>query len=213
MKPGIPDKGSITGLVLAGGQGSRMGGRDKGLIDFNGREMVAWVIDALRPQVRDILISANRNVDRYSQTGAKVIADAEQGFAGPLAGLSAGLHAATTPYLAVVPCDGPFLPRNLISRLAAAFEKEDMEIAAAHDGERLHPTYALLDRKVLPDLDAYLAEGNRKVQKFYFTRTFASVDFSDCPDAFLNINTPEDMQQAGSNTRMLNNGQGGTHES
>ena len=213
MKPGIPDKDTITGLVLAGGQGRRMGGRDKGLIEFDGREMVAWVLDALRPQVRDVMISANRNIDRYSRSGARVIADMEQDYAGPLAGLSAGLHAAGTPYLAVVPCDGPFVPTNLVSRLATAFGNGDLEIAEAHDGEKLHPTFALLDKKVLPDMDAYLAGGGRKVQEFYFMRKFASVDFSDCPDAFLNINTPEDMQYAHSNIRILDNVRGDSHGS
>lgn len=213
MKSGSPGKSAITGLVLAGGQGSRMGGLDKGLVEFAGREMVAWVLEALRPQVCDVLISANRNLDRYRRTGARVVTDAEKGFAGPLAGLSAGLHASATPYLAVVPCDGPFVPEDLVGRLAQAFGAGELEIAAAHDGDRLHPTFALLDKKVLPDMEAYLAGGGRKVQEFYFTRQFASVDFSDCPDAFLNLNTPEDMERASFKTMLVHKTQGDSHES
>jgi len=177
-----------------------MGGQDKGLIEFKGREMIAWVLDALRPQVAEAVISANRNIERYRGTGAKVVSDAGGDYAGPLAGISAGLHACPTPYMAVAPCDGPFIPADLVSRLGQAFRTGRVEIAAAHDGERLHPTFALIDRSVRDALDAYLAGGGRKVQEFYFMRHFAAVDFSDCPDAFLNVNTPEDMERAGSLT-------------
>lgn len=192
-----PDKDSITGLVLAGGQGARMGGRDKGLIAFKGREMIGWVLDALRPQVGQLLISANRNLDRYRRTGVPIVSDAGRDFAGPLAGIAAGFHASSTPYVAVVPCDGPFVPDDLVNRLGHAFSAADIEIAAAHDGERLHPTFALLDRRVADDLDAYLAGGGRKVQAFYYDRRFAPVDFSDRPGAFINVNTPDDLERAG----------------
>ncbi|HYW76458.1 MAG TPA: molybdenum cofactor guanylyltransferase MobA [Gammaproteobacteria bacterium] len=196
-EPTTLERNNITGLVLAGGQGTRMGGLDKGLIEFKGREMIAWVLDAFQPQVAEVVISANRNIDRYRGTGAQVVSDAGEGFAGPLAGIASGLRACPRPYLAVVPCDGPFVPADLVSRLGQAFETDGIEIAAAHDGERLHPTFALIDRTVLADLDAYLAEGGRKVQEFYFMRKFAQVDFSDCPGAFLNVNTPGDMERAG----------------
>ena len=198
MTGSTPERIGITGLVLAGGQGRRMGGQDKGLIEFKGREMIAWVLDALQPQVSDVVISANRNIERYRGTGASVVSDAGTDYDGPLAGISAGLHACPTPYMAVVPCDGPFVPADLVSRLGQAFGIGGVEIAAAHDGERLHPTFALIDRSVLDDMDAYLAGGGRKVQEFYFMRQFVAVDFSDCPDAFVNVNTPVDMERAGS---------------
>lgn len=196
MTGSTPEKEDITGLILAGGQGRRMGGQDKGLIEFKDREMIAWVLDALRPQVAEVVISANRNIEHYRGTGSSVVSDAGGDYDGPLAGISAGLRACPTPYMAVVPCDGPFVPADLVSRLGQAFGIGGVEIAAVHDGERLHPTFALIDRRVRDGLDTYLAGGGRKVQEFYFMRQFTAVDFSDTPDAFLNVNTPEDMERA-----------------
>ena len=185
----------IAGLILAGGRGTRMGGKDKGLVEFNGKPMLEYVLEALRPQVGEVLISANRNEESYRKTGCKVVSDALTGFAGPLAGISAGMHAVTRTHLLVLPCDGPFVPAWLAQRLwAASAGKEDM-IVAAHDGERLHPTFALLPVSVLDDLDAYLAAGGHKIDTFYFRHGFAPVDFSDYPQAFLNINTPEDVEK------------------
>ncbi|MEO7051805.1 MAG: molybdenum cofactor guanylyltransferase MobA [Rhodanobacter sp.] len=185
----------IAGLILAGGRGTRMGGQDKGLVEFNGKPMVQHVLDALRPQVAEVLISANRNEDSYRQTGCRVVSDALSGFAGPLAGISAGMHAVTRSHLLVLPCDGPFVPAWLAQRLWAASAGKDDVIVAAHDGERLHPTFALLPVSVLDDLDAYLASGGHKIDTFYYRHSFAPVDFSDYPQAFLNINTPEDVEK------------------
>ncbi|MGH8282623.1 MAG: molybdenum cofactor guanylyltransferase MobA [Gammaproteobacteria bacterium] len=185
----------ITGLVLAGGRGTRMGGRDKGLVEFKGKPMIQHVLAALRPQVAEVLISANRNVEYYRKTGCRVVPDLLAGFAGPLAGISAGMHAVTCSHLLVLPCDGPFVPAWLAQRLWAAIAGKDDGIAAAHDGERLHPTFALLPVGVLDDLDTYLAGGGHKIDKFYSRHAFVTVDFSDCPQAFLNINTPEDVEK------------------
>ncbi|MGH8127270.1 MAG: molybdenum cofactor guanylyltransferase MobA [Gammaproteobacteria bacterium] len=189
-----PDN-DIAGLVLAGGRGTRMCGEDKGLVEFNGKPMIQHVLAALRPQVAEVLISANRNVERYRKTGCRVVSDLQEGFAGPLAGVSAGIHAVTRSHLLVLPCDGPFVPAWLAQRLWAAVAGRNDAIAAAHDGERLHPTFALLPVSVLDDLDAYLAEGGRKIDKFYYRHAFVAVDFSDYPQAFLNINTPEDVEK------------------
>ena len=185
----------IVGLILAGGRGSRMGGEDKGLVEFNGKPMVEHVLAALRPQVAEVLINANRNQETYRATGCKVVSDTVAGFAGPLAGVSAGMHAVTRTHVLVLPCDGPFVPPWLAQRLWAASAGKEDTIVAAHDGERLHPTFALLPVSVLADLDAYLASGGRKIDTFYFRHHFAPVDFSDFPQAFLNINTPEDVQK------------------
>lgn len=185
----------IAGLILAGGRGSRMGGQDKGLVEFNGKPMVEHVLAAVRPQVAEVLINANRNVETYRQTGCQVVADTVTGFAGPLAGISAGMHAVSRTHVLVLPCDGPFVPAWLVQRLWAASAGKDDMIVAAHDGERLHPTYALLPVSVLVDLDAYLAAGGHKIDTFYYRHAFAPVDFSDYPQAFLNINTPEDVQK------------------
>jgi molybdenum cofactor guanylyltransferase len=185
----------IAGLILAGGRGTRMGGKDKGLVEFNGKSMVEHVLAALRPQVAEVLINANRNEEAYRKTGCKVVSDAVTGFAGPLAGVSAGMHAVTRTHVLVLPCDGPFVPTWLAQRLWTASAGKDDVIVAAHDGERLHPTFALLPLSVLDDLDAYLAAGGHKIDTFYYRHSFVPVDFSDYPQAFLNINTPEDVEQ------------------
>jgi molybdenum cofactor guanylyltransferase len=185
----------IAGLILAGGRGTRMGGKDKGLVEFNGKPMVQHVLAALRPQVAEVLVNANRNEEAYRQTGCRVVSDAVTGFAGPLAGISAGMHAVTRSHVLVLPCDGPFVPAWLAQRLWAASAGKDDTIVAAHDGERLHPTFALLPVSVLDDLDAYLASGGHKIDTFYYRHTFTPVDFSDYPQAFLNINTPEDVEK------------------
>ena len=185
----------IAGLILAGGRGTRMGGKDKGLVEFNGKPMVEHVLAALRPQVAEVLINANRNQESYRQTGCRVVSDAVTGFAGPLAGVSAGMHAVTCTHVLVLPCDGPFVPAWLAHRLWAASAGKDDMIVAAHDGERLQPTFALLPVSVLDDLDAYLASGGHKIDTFYYRHSFAPVDFSDYPQAFLNINTPEDVEK------------------
>lgn len=185
----------VAGLVLAGGRATRMGGADKGLVEFQGKPMIERMLAALRPQVAEVFISANRNVEVYRGTGCPVVPDRVTGFAGPLAGISAGMHAVSRPYLVVVPCDGPFVPAWLVQRLWTAIAGKHDAIAAAHDGERLHPTFALLPVGCLDDLDAYLEAGGRRIREFYFRHTFVPVDFSDYPQAFLNINTPEDVTQ------------------
>lgn len=185
--------GAITGLVLAGGRGSRLGGRDKGLVEFRRRPMLDYVLAALRPQVDEVLISANRHLDWYRATGCRVVTDAEGDFGGPLAGILAGLRAVHTPYLVVVPCDGPLLARDLVARLRAACVGRSEPIAAACDGERLHPTFALIPVVVGEALALFLGKGRRKVSEFYVEQGLIVVDFSDRPEAFLNVNTPEDM--------------------
>ncbi|HMX17345.1 MAG TPA: molybdenum cofactor guanylyltransferase, partial [Rhodocyclaceae bacterium] len=117
-----PAAAGVTGLVLAGGLGRRMGGADKGLLDYAGRALVAAAIERLRPQVGTLMVNANRNGEAYAAFGFPVLADAVAGFAGPLAGLQAGLAACTTPLLVTVPCDSPDAPRDLVARLGAALE-------------------------------------------------------------------------------------------
>ena len=188
----------ITGLILAGGRGTRMGGKDKGLVEFNGKPMVEHVLASLRPQVAEVLINANRNQASYRKTGCRVVTDAVTGFAGPLAGVSAGMHAVdavTCTHVLVLPCDGPFVPAWLAQRLWAASVGKDDVIVAAHDGDRLQPTFALLPVSVLNDLDVYLTSGGHKIDTFYYRHAFVPVDFSDYPQAFLNINTPEDVEK------------------
>ncbi|MDH3862388.1 MAG: molybdenum cofactor guanylyltransferase [Gammaproteobacteria bacterium] len=184
----------VTGVILAGGKATRMGGVDKGLVPINGRPMIAWVIDALRPQVTDLLINANRSHDRYRDFGCAVIDDGDSDFRGPLAGMVSGMRAARTPYIAVVPCDSPLIGAELVQRLYAAAASSGAPIAVAHDGERLQPVFALLSRDLLDDLAGYLDEGERKIDRWYARHGYERVDFSDVAESFANINAPDDKR-------------------
>jgi molybdenum cofactor guanylyltransferase len=185
----------ITGVVLAGGQGRRMGGVDKGLQLLDGRPMAARVLERLRPQVDALLINANQNAETYQAFGYPVVADEFTGFAGPLAGLHAALTHAATPLVATAPCDSPFLPTDLVARLHAALQGTGAQIAVARTGEQLHPVFCLCQRAVLPSLDAYLAAGDRKFDRWIATLAAVEVDFEDQADAFRNINTADELRQ------------------
>jgi molybdopterin-guanine dinucleotide biosynthesis protein A len=187
---------SITGIILAGGMGRRMGGIDKGLVELNGEPMVAHVLARLSPQVDKVLINANQNQDRYAAFSCPVVPDAVGGFAGPLAGLHAGMTAATTPLVVTVPCDSPFLPLDLVERLAAAMERDDAQLAVARTFDQPHPVFALVRRDVLPHLATFLADGGRKIDAWYATLRIIEVPFDDCEAAFRNINTADELAAA-----------------
>ena len=182
-------KADVTGIVLAGGQGRRMGSVDKGLVEFGDRPLVAHVIARLAPQVDALLINANRNVERYEAFGYRVVPDAIPDYAGPLAGLHAGMTAATTSYVVTSPCDSPFLPNDLVSRLASAFDRSSLDLAVARTFTQPHPVFSLARRALLPHLDAFLHGGGRKIDAWYATLRVAEVAFDDKADAFRNINT------------------------
>ena len=196
-RPGVQasaGREQVTGVILAGGKATRMGGVDKGLVAVNGRPMIAYVIDALRPQVAEVLIKANRGHDAYGEFGRRLIADAEGDFKGPLAGFVSGMRAARTPYVAFVPCDSPLVCDDLVQRLHVALSAADARIAVAHDGDRLQPVFALLDRTLEDDLAGYLDGGGRKIDQWYARHGFATVDCSDVAESFRNINAPDDRQ-------------------
>ena len=177
-----------------------MGGQDKGLMHLAGRPLIGWVIAAVQPQVGPILISANRNQAAYAAFGHPVIGDNAigeglAGFQGPLAGIAAALSVAETPWLLTLPCDAPLPPADLAARLAAALARAGRELAVAWDGERGQPVHALLSRRLLPDLLDALAAGERRLEAWQAWHHPAIADFSDCPQAFLNLNTPEDIQR------------------
>ena len=183
----------LTGLVLAGGQGRRMGSVDKGLVDFAGQPMVAHVIARLLPQVGALVINANQNAEQYAALGHPVVADVIGGYAGPLAGLHAGLRAAATPYVVTSPCDSPFLPVDLAARLAVALANAGAALAVARTGDQPHPVFALVDRRVLPHLERFLLDGGRKIDAWYKTLNVIEVPFDDDADAFRNINTRQEL--------------------
>ncbi len=184
----------ITGVILAGGQGRRMGGVDKGLKVLRGKPMVAWAIERFAPQVDEILINANQNLATYGRFGYRVIPDEIGGFAGPLAGLHRGLNEAQHDLVATIPCDSPFLPGDLIARLQSAMTEAGSDIAVAKTGEQPHPVFCLCRKSVLPGLTAFLAGGGRKIDAWYASLKVVEVAFDDNPDAFSNINTEEELR-------------------
>jgi len=184
---------SVTGLILAGGKGSRMGGVDKGLQAFRGRRLVDHVYERLAPQVGGIIINANQNQDEYRSFGVRVVSDAIGGFAGPLAGFHAGLSVSKRPFLASVPCDSPFLPADLVERLHGRLDEAGAELAVAKTGDQPHPVFSLMRRGVLDHLTDFLKGGGRKIDAWYATLSVVEVAFDDEPEAFSNINTREEL--------------------
>jgi len=187
---------SVTGLILAGGKGSRMGGVDKGLQPFRGKRLVDHVYERLAPQVGGIIINANQNQEAYRSFGVRVVSDAIGGFAGPLAGLHAGLSVSKRPFLASVPCDSPFLPEDLIARLYARIDETGAELAVAKTGDQPHPVFSLVRKDVLDNLEAFLRSGGRKIDAWYASLATVEVSFDDEADAFRNINTLEELGKA-----------------
>lgn len=184
---------SVTGIVLAGGQGRRMGGVDKGLQALRGKPMIEWVLERLKPQVAEVIVNANQNLDRYEAYAHRVVRDEIGGFAGPLAGLHAGLKFAKHPLVVTVPCDSPFLPTDLVSRLQAALGAN--QLAVAKTGEQAHPVFSLMKRDVRESLEAFLAQGGRKIDAWYAALRVVEVHFDDEADAFRNINTLEELRR------------------
>lgn len=186
----------VTGLILAGGRGSRMGSVDKGLQAFRGKPMARHAIDRLSPQVGSLMINANQNLDIYKDFGSPVYSDEIQGFAGPLAGLQTGLVHCKTPFLVTVPCDSPFFPLDLVSRLGVALlaQNADLAVAVTGDGEeeQAHPVFSLVRTSLLPHLSEFLQSGQRKIDKWYASLKVAPVHFAQ-EEAFSNINTADEL--------------------
>jgi len=182
----------VTGIVLAGGLGRRMGGVDKGLQPFRGKPMAQWAIERLAPQVDELIVNANQNRADYERFGHLVVADELSGFAGPLAGLHAGMKAAGRDLVVTVPCDSPFLPGDLVARLRGALGAN--QLAVAKTGAQPHPVFSLVSRGVLPHLEAFLTSGGRKIDAWYASLKVVEVAFDDEEDAFRNINTRAELQ-------------------
>ncbi len=187
----------VTGIILSGGQGRRMGTVDKGLQLLQGKPMAEHVLERLAPQVDALIINANQNPDAYATLaepfGARVVPDRIGGFAGPLAGLQAGLFAASTPLVVTVPCDSPFLATDLVSRLRAALVEADAELAVARTFDQPHPVFALVRTSVRENLNAFLVAGGRKIDAWYAALRVVEVQFDDEPEAFGNINTRDEL--------------------
>lgn len=196
MPVNLPAQPPVTGVVLCGGRARRMDGTDKGLVVLRGRPLIAHVLERFGPQVDEVLVNANRNLDTYRGFGPSVIEDDIAGFPGPLAGVRCGLTRAAHALVATVPCDAPALPGDIVARLIAALREEGAMAAVASSGGRTQPVFALYRRDCLPALDAFLAAGGRKVDDWHTQLGAVHVDFGSAADAFANINTPEDLARA-----------------
>ncbi len=192
----------MTGVILAGGLGRRMGGVDKGLQLLNGRPMAARVLARLAPQVQEVLINANQNLERYALLGCRVVPDQLGGYAGPLAGLHCGLSESRHELVATVPCDSPFLPEDLVARLAVPLQDESVDLTVAKTGTQPHPVFCLARRRLLPHLSAFLQCGGRKIDAWYATLKVVEVAFDDEAAAFSNINTTEELRSAEAGQRL-----------
>ena len=186
----------VTAVVLAGGLGRRMGNIDKGLQLLEGRPLISWVLQYLAPQAGEVLVNANRNREAYATFGYRVIEDHISGFAGPLAGMHAGLSEAACELVAFVPCDMPFLPVDLVLRLLAPLAHESVDLSVAKTGTQAHPVVCVARRRLLPHLAAFLDNGGRKVDAWYSTLNVSEVAFDDEPRAFSNVNTLEQLRAA-----------------
>jgi len=176
------DRSSVTGVILPG------------LVRLGGKPMIEYVLAALRPQVGSVMINANRNLETYACFGHPVIADEFQGFNGPLAGMASCLRAVQTPYMATAPCDSPFVPEDLVARLAAGLEQAGADICVAHNGERMQPVFSLMRSNLVGSLLLFLQRGERKIDGWYAEHLTAIADFSDKPETFLNVNTPGELR-------------------
>ena len=183
----------ISSIILAGGRATRMGGIDKGLVTLLQKPLVAHVIERLVPQVDEIIINANREIEQYKTFGYPVFQDETSDFAGPLAGIYVGLKHAQHKYLLSAACDSPLLPLDLASRLLAGLAENNADIAVATCNGDTHPVFCLCKKSVFNSLDDYLANGGRKVSTWQKSQHYIEIDFSDCSDAFVNLNSLEDL--------------------
>ena len=192
------DKEDITGLILAGGRGTRMGGVDKGLQAYLGMPLAMHALLRLSPQVGEIMINANRNLAAYESMGVPVWPDTLSDYPGPLAGFLTGLERCATPYLATVPCDSPLFPEDFVARLADRLDAEDAEIAIAatnEDGElRLQPVFCLMRASVMESLVRFTGGGRRKIDAWTATLRQVAVAFDDA-GAFVNANTLAELRE------------------
>jgi molybdopterin-guanine dinucleotide biosynthesis protein A len=192
-------RSEITGLLLAGGRALRMGGIDKGLIPFQGKPLIEHAINRLGPQVANLVINANRNQTVYSQYGYPIVADENQDYAGPLAGYLAGLKGCNTPYLMTAPCDSPLFPTDLVEVLAQTLKKQGSHIAYASSQDPsgkiwAQPVFCLMKREVVDSLEQFLADGQRKIDRWFASQNACTTIFQN-ESAFANANTPDELAQ------------------
>jgi len=184
---------SVTGVILAGGKGRRMEGKDKGLVQYQQKPLISYAIQSLKSQVDALIINANRNIELYQDFGYPVIEDSLDKFCGPLAGMLSAMKAVDTDYILTAPCDSPRISVQLRQRMMEAMLLEQADLAVAHDGERLQPVFCLLPCTLQDELEAHIQQGGRKIDLWLAEHKMAVVDFSDQADSFINFNHPEDV--------------------
>ncbi len=186
----------VTAVILAGGQGRRMGGQDKGWIEYQGKPMIQHILDRLTPQVDEVIIIANRNVERYQSLGVSVYQDYLKGFNGPLVGMATGLEHARHQHVVFVPCDGPFISRELVQIFLDQYGCLKKPVMVAYDGERLQPMVVMLEKQLLSALRQAIESGERKPDRWYATIGMGEVPF--LPHTLCNFNTPEQLSDQSS---------------
>lgn len=186
---------TLSWVILAGGRASRMGGNDKGLVLLNGKPLIENVLLKLKPQIDSIYINANRNLVAY-ESYAPVVTDRMPDFQGPLAGIHAALQNSRSDWVGFTPCDTPNLPEDLVLRLTKRLDP-DVDVYVAHDGQHAQPVFSVWNRKSVDQLTKFLSAGDRKIKLLLDRCNTVFVDFSDCPDSFINLNTPEELDHFG----------------
>ena len=195
----------ISAIILSGGQGSRMNGKDKGLVCFQNKPLIEHVINCISSQVKDIVISCNRNHDSYAAYGFPITSDLDStnsaahsqkpGYQGPLAGIQAGLNIIRTKATIIVPCDSPDIPKDLVNRLRLQLDETKASVAIPSDGNRIQPLFSLITMAIKKPLDDYLSSGQRKAEHFFLQQNPEIVDFSDVAEHFLNFNTIKSLHR------------------
>lgn len=184
-------KQGVTAVVLAGGQGRRMGGQDKGWVDYEGKPMIQHILDRLIPQADEVLIIANRNQQDYASLGVPVFSDYLEGFQGPLVGIATGLEQAEYEQVVFVPCDGPFISTELIKTFLAQYKRFKKPVIVANDGIRLQPMVVMIEKQLLPNLLKSIEAGERKPDRWYASVGMDEVGFNS--QSLHNFNTYEQM--------------------
>ena len=184
----------VTAVVLAGGQGQRMGGQDKGWVMYQGKPMIQHILDRLTPQVDEVIIIANRHLESYAALGVPVFPDYIQGFHGPLIGIATGLEHANFNHVVFVPCDGPFISSELVKSFKDHYERFEKPVIVASDGQRLQPVVVMLEKKLLRELLIAIEAGERRPDRWYAKVGMAEVCFT--PNSLQNFNTLQQIDES-----------------
>jgi molybdenum cofactor guanylyltransferase len=187
-------KTKVSAIILSGGRATRMGGIDKGLVKLLNKPFIQYVIERLTPQVDEIFINANREIAEYGAFNLPIFQDENPDFIGPLAGFSLGLEHCKYDYLLTAPCDSPLIPHDLTDRLMKSLLDEKADLAVAKSGGNVHPVFCLMKKSVFPTLSTYLEQGERRVSAWQKSLNYIEVEFNDCDESFVNLNTFEELQ-------------------